>query len=106
MIKFRGEKLDGEIMYSDSILFDREKGEEIPFLRGEDKYWYEIKPFSLAQYVGRDLNGREVYEGDELRCIFDEKYKAEAELYWGDAATKMLLPLYDLNNLVEVIDDD
>lgn len=106
MIKFRGEKLDGEIIYSDSIVHKKEKGGKTPFLYGEDNYWYEVKPKTLALYIGRDLNGREVYKGDKLSCIFDKKYEAEAELYWGDAATKMLLPLYDLNNLVEVIDDD
>ena len=105
MLKFRAEKLDGEIIYSDSVVFEKEKGEKIPFLRGEDRYWYEVKSESLALFVGRDLNGREVYNGDKLRCIFDKKYEVEAELYWGDAATKMLLPIYELNDLVEVVDD-
>ena len=38
---------------------------------------YEVTPESVAQLIGIDANGREVYEGDEVVDKFGEKYLAQ-----------------------------
>ena len=39
--------------------------------------WYPVEPESIAQFVGRDKDGREVYEGDILVDELEQEYTAE-----------------------------
>ena len=39
--------------------------------------WYPVEPESIAQFVGRDKDGREVYEGDVLLDELEQEYTAE-----------------------------
>lgn len=39
--------------------------------------WYPVEPESIAQFVGRDKDGREVYEGDVLVDELEQEYTAE-----------------------------
>lgn len=70
-IKFRGRRADGYVVFGDLI-------------HQGDKYFIEhwvpdleVEPESVAQLVGIDSNGKEVYEGDEVVDKFVEKYLAQ-----------------------------
>ena len=39
--------------------------------------WFPVEPESIAQFVGRDKDGREVYEGDVLIDELEQEYTAE-----------------------------
>lgn len=41
--------------------------------------WYPVEPESIAQFVGRDKDGREVYEGDTLVDADGNKHVARLE---------------------------
>lgn len=61
-IKFRGKGIGSNdycygIGYADGVIFD-------PV--GRNTIRYHVDPESVAQLVGHDSNGREVYEGDKL----------------------------------------
>lgn len=57
-IKFRGKRVDnGEFVFGDVA------HTEVGILMG---YGFEVAPDSVAQFVGCDLDGNEVYEGDEV----------------------------------------
>lgn len=43
----------------------------------EESDYRQVKPESIAQLVGIDSNGKEVYEGDEVVDKFGEKYLAQ-----------------------------
>lgn len=89
-IKFRGaDIISGEYHYGDYVT--RSEGCAIRVRENDklfDMHEYEIavKPESVAQLVGYDANGAEVYEGDE---IFD----AECD----DTVTAELYPCVHLN---------
>ncbi|MBR5913974.1 MAG: hypothetical protein IKZ58_06400 [Selenomonadaceae bacterium] len=101
-IKFRGEDIiSGEYHYGDYVT--RSEGCAIR-VRENDKLFdlheYEIavKPESVAQLVGYDANGDEVYEGDK---IFDVEYPA-------DTVTAELFPcvLFRYYKLIKENDND
>ena len=77
-IKFRGRRTDnGELVYGNGIYQDlpvTEKelgfvsrtyiiGTEFPLVA---KLWHPVDPDSVAQLVGYDANGKEIYEGDKV----------------------------------------
>ena len=58
--KFRGKRLDnGEIIYGDLSVSSR------PAV-GNGKEWFLVEPESVAQFVGFDSDGNEIYESDEI----------------------------------------
>lgn len=57
-IKFRGRDLTGEMRFGHYVT---DGGH--PYII-EDHVWCEVEPDSVAQLVGYDANGNEVYEGD------------------------------------------
>lgn len=60
LYKFRGKRLDNkELIYGDLSTSNR------PAI-GDGKNWFLVDPESVAQFVGYDYDGNEVYEGDEL----------------------------------------
>ncbi len=72
-IKFRGLDAYGKLHYGDlwqrtdgTILFDH-----------NEHVWQRIHPDSVAQFVGYDINGEEIYEGDIVRNPRDNtRFKA------------------------------
>ena len=93
-IKFRGRRLDnGELFYGngtyqDPPLSEKQKkfglvsrtyiiGTEFPLLA---KLWHPVDPESVAQLVGFDADGNEIYEGDELISV-DGDYEDTAKLF-------------------------
>lgn len=60
-IKFRGRRIDtGEFIYGDLLTGGKE------FAIISDTLWAMVAPDSVAQLIGIDANGREVYEGDTV----------------------------------------
>ena len=77
-IKFRGMTEDGKNIFSNSIQFDVDSnGRE--FCRLKDKFgnWLFVDPNSIAQFVGYDMNGDEVYEGDMVKDDYGESFTAD-----------------------------
>ena len=59
-IKFRGRDIAGTMRFGHYVTLD-----DYPFIK-QDGCYYEVYPDSVAQLVGYDSAGNEVYEGDEL----------------------------------------
>lgn len=73
-IKFRGRGIDGEIYFGD--VYRAGKGVGIHVY---SKGIFEVEKDSIAQLVGYDANGDEVYEGDILVGDEDIYYIARLE---------------------------
>ena len=68
--KFRGKTFDtGEYVYGDLIQGDN----GVYIKRWEDGVEVEVDNDTIAQLVGLDKNGREVYEGDWVKTPFKEE---------------------------------
>lgn len=70
-IKFRGRRLDGPLVYGDLIHY-KNGNVAIQIIEGGI---YPVIPDSVAQLVGYDKDGREVYEGDTVEGV-DDKWVA------------------------------
>lgn len=79
-IKFRGKSTEtGKYVYGDFVHYVPLS--TFPGIVDEDGFVHEVYPNSVAQLVGYDADGREVYEGDELYLDlpednFHKEYKA------------------------------
>lgn len=73
-IKFRGVTSKGKIVYGYAFKYFKQKSWYILDERAEQ---WKIKPESLAQLVGYDANGEEVYEGDILLGEHNNEHIAE-----------------------------
>lgn len=84
-IKFRGKTKSGKVYYGDVI----HRPEYVAIVCNEKIH--EVDPDSVAQFVGYDANGNEVYEGEqlilELPSILGEKKVLQE--------TVRLAPVYD-----------
>lgn len=69
-IKFRGRDLSGKMRYG---FYAESAG--FPYII-ENHIWYEVQSKSVAQLVGYDANGKEVYEGDTV-IRYDSKEEFE-----------------------------
>lgn len=96
-IKFRGiDALTGKYVY----------GYYNPFLGHEDlpmiaikEGGVVIKPDSVEQLIGRDKNGREVYEGDEVERI--REWNDEEDCYVNVTMFPMKATFYDYGAIAE-----
>ena len=77
-IKFRGRDIRGRTLFGD---IRHNNGGCFMF---DGDFWYEVDSDSIAQFVGYDKDGREIYEGDELT-----DNRAE---FTGDKVTAVLQP--------------
>lgn len=76
-IKFRGETLGGRIVYGFFCCTEVEDV-TLPCIIVEEGDYRQVKPESVAQLIGIDANGREVYEGDTvIRIAGDEDFNPE-----------------------------
>ena len=46
----------------------------------ENHTWYEVQSKTVAQLVGYDVDGKEVYEGDTLTDILGNEYTARIRI--------------------------
>lgn len=75
-IKFRGETFSGELVYGDLLQHENKtaictSAYALVFYAATKKgvqCVVNVKPESVAQFVGYDVEGQEVYEGDELKA--------------------------------------
>lgn len=64
-IKFRGRRIDnGEFVYG--VYVKSVPMSSFPGIVDDDDYIHDVDPDSIAQLVGYDVDGKEVYEGDTL----------------------------------------
>lgn len=89
-IKFRAKThLNDEWLYSTGIDIT-EGGNEIKMVYGDTEMsdvWLNVIPESLGQYIGlKDINGKEIYEGDIVELIFEE----DGETLTGKGIVKYL----------------
>ena len=93
IIKFRGETAVGKILFGDFKNFNK----EIYMFDAYEDVWREVK--KVAQFVGYDANGEEIYEGDKLKHVDDENYNAIAhfETFIG-VKTGTIQNLYDCHS--------
>lgn len=76
-IKFRGRRIDnGEFVYS--VYVKSVPMSSFPGIVDDDDYIHDVDPDSIAQLVGYDANGKEVYEGDTVLRYDSEEEFAEA----------------------------
>ena len=81
-IKFRGMTEDGKYIFSNSIQFDVDsKGRKFCRLKDEFGNWLYVAPDSVAQFVGYDADGKEIYEGDKI-CLKDDGNFSDVEMYF------------------------
>ena len=71
LIKFRGRRLDSPMVYGDLIHY-----QGYPYIRIKEGGEWEVEPDSVAQFVGYDRNGKEVYEGDVIADDGGEEFIA------------------------------
>lgn len=76
-IKFRGIDAEtGGTVYGYPVIYDSGKFTHWFYRPNEDSNC-PVKPESIAQLVGYDSNGVEVYEGDTLIDAFDNQYEVQ-----------------------------
>ena len=79
-IKFRGKDIDsGEVVYG-NLIYDAKGTTYITRIKMTDSPCNRVDPESVAQFVGYDKHGREVYEGDILQMDWNGvhyEYKAQ-----------------------------
>lgn len=100
-IKFRGVSIDetpaslkGQYVYGDYLTpWEEGRGTQIRMTKGDHKdefgnvsaycYKIEVDPDSVAQLIGVDKKGNEVYEGDEIESRFGSMRLATFRHYDG-----------------------
>ena len=101
-IKFRGRSYNGEFYYGELQWIDNERyrklherKEQIITIYNGD-FHVDVDPESVAQLVGYDSDGREVYEGDVLIHASGEEWIAALGSY---ARNKAGLATYNFKKL-------
>lgn len=78
-IKFRGRCVDnGEYIYG--VYVKSVPMSSFPGIVDDDDYIHDVDPDSVAQLVGYDVDGKEVYEGDTLTDILGNEYTARIRI--------------------------
>lgn len=98
-IKFRGETFCGEFIFGYVVRYD---DGEVAITNGFENRF--VKPTSVAQFVGYDKNGAEIYSDDVLLDDFGAKVKAT--IGFNLSYDKLIRPIGEKVGIVEVIKDD
>ena len=75
-IKFRGKGLKDKKLYYGSYVHTMSQS-SFPAILDNGGFYNEVDPDSIAQFVGYDVDGNEVYEGDKLVDSKDNEFIAE-----------------------------
>lgn len=78
-IKFRGRRPLGEWIYGSYV-----KGEKYSYIIDTEHGQCIVEPESVAQLIGYDKNGEEVYSGDVLTLEDGKQVSAEWEIVFRD----------------------
>ena len=85
-IKFRGRTPEGQTVYGDFVHYVPMSS--FPGIIDDEDFYHEVDPDSVAQLVGFDKHGCEVYEGDfcldadgkEFKAVFEPDFFKNATL--------------------------
>lgn len=83
-IKFRGRKFDGTIVYGDFV--HTVPMSSFPGVVDFEGFVHEVEPDSVAQFIGHDANGNEIYEGDTV-VLNSDNYHIEYKAHLSGYAT-------------------
>ena len=83
-IKFRGRSLEtGEVIFSRIVDYGSDFAKIGYWVRAYGAWelrWEKVDPDSVAQLIGYDVDGKEVYEGDTLTDILGNEYTAKTRI--------------------------
>ena len=83
-IKFRGKELNGQYICGWFAMKFNDDGDYVPVIIWDAEnpaYYSEVYPESIAQLVGYDSEGKEVYEGDKVVDKYGHEMTAELSAF-------------------------
>ena len=78
-IKFRGRGLKDKKLYYGSYVHTMPQS-SFPAIIDNGGFYNEVDPDSVAQFVGYDADGKEIYEGDKMISTINSDFETTAYL--------------------------
>ena len=96
-IKFRGRGLKDKKLYYGSYVHTMPQS-SFPAILDNDGFYNEVDPESVTQFVGYDMNGDGVYEGDMVKDNYGESFSTAA--YIGLESEKSFMIVCDVGDTI------